>query len=183
MWLSNPRTKTHQADSKNAVASTGQLRKTRTVVYDQRLVAAQRYIQKSVRSVQEVREHLKRNGVSEEAAEAFIAGAHSRNWLDDRSAAVLWAEHYARKGYAWVYIQERLLQKGFAVRLIERVAKESQLPATDEARARALVANSKDACADIRQKSRLARRLALHGFDSEMIEQLLGDSTNCISAA
>ena len=118
---------------------------------------------------------LRRHGVSARGAVRAVKTYQAQGLLDDHTAARLWADHWARQGYAWVAIRAKLAAKGFPVRAVEAVAQRLAHPAEETTRARQLVAQQLRAGATSQQRSRLARRLSSRGFDSELIETLLGE--------
>ena len=96
--------------------------------------------------------------------------------LDDHAAARLWAEQWARQGYAAAAIQLKLSDKGFPDGLVTNVITRYYPPTDDEARARELLAQRTRAGPHRATRSRLARTLASRGFDADLIERLLGES-------
>ena len=152
------------------------------------LAALPRYLRTGVRSTRDVRSYLGRRGVSAGRAARLVAGYRARGWLDDRAAARLWADHWAREGYAASLIRAKLSAKGFSEDVIDETATRCCPPTDDQARARLLVATylqrhapprrvrSLPAPAEGRQAGRLARTLASRGFDSDLIEQVLNES-------
>lgn len=97
--------------------------------------------------------------------------------LDDEAGARLWADQWARRGYAWDAIRAKLSLKGFSDQAIERAATRLGLAGDDEARAR-LVAATHRRRQHARPQSRwaLARTLTSRGFDTDVIERVLNES-------
>lgn len=141
---------------------------------DAALDGAVRYARSGVRSTREVLTYLRRRGISEERARRTVADYHARGLLDDQACARLWAEHWARRGYAWSAIRVKLSAKGFDGQALERAARRVGGVSDDEARARLVVA------AYLRrhrsQAGRAARALASRGFDQDLIERILNES-------
>ncbi len=136
-----------------------------------------RYTRGGVRSTQEVRAYLERRGVPSTAAARVIAEYQTLRILDDEAGARLWADQWARRGYAWDAIQARLSLKGFTEQAIERAAKRLGLAGDDEARARLIVA-TRLRRQDARPPNRwsLARTLTSRGFDADVIERVLSET-------
>ena len=137
-----------------------------------------RYARGSVRSTQEVRADLERRGVSSTVAARVIAECQTLRILDDEAGARLWADQWARCGYAWTAIHAKLSLRGFSDETIERAAKRLGTAGDDDARARLVVAASLR-----RHRTRpatrwsLARTLASRGFDADLIERVLNESS------
>ena len=98
--------------------------------------------------------------------------------LDDRAAARLWADHWARQGYAAAAIYEKLSRKGFSNALSRFTLNQFDPSADDESRARTWLARRTRSGTASPAPSRLARALASRGFDAELIERLLGESSD-----
>ena len=143
-----------------------------------------RYTQGRVRSIRETLEYLIRRGITVVEVHRAIAEAKARGLLDDRVAAQLWAEHWARRGYAWAMIRVRLREKGFDERTITELANQHHATEEDEAAARRLIAASlrRSSNPPRRQRSRLARTLAARGFDLDLIEQVLNEAVGPITS-
>lgn len=150
-----------------------------------------RYLRTGVRSTQDVLQHLSRRGLSLQRATGLVATFQAQGLLDDRAAARLWAEHWARQHYADSAIRLKLLAKGFDEPLARNTIARLACDADDEERARRLLAQRlpvRPACrrgaggrpdrGRGRVSSRLARLLASRGFDSELIERVLRTSRN-----
>ena len=144
---------------------------------DARLRAAiPRYVRSGVRSTHEVLHYLRRRGLSARAAARWVSAYQAQGVLDDRAAARLWADHWARQGYAAAAIRRKLTDKDFSDAIIQHIANRYCPPTDDEARARLLLAQRTRAGPQRATRSRLARTLTSRGFDTELIERLLGDS-------
>ena len=147
-----------------------------------------RYAGAGVRSTQDVRDYLARRGVASPLAERVIAACQAQGLLDDAACARLWAEQWARRGYAWAAIQVKLAVKGLDRQAIHAAARHLGGARGDAARARALLAHRSGrterrgggAANAPGERARLARRLASRGFSPELIERVLdppsGDS-------
>lgn len=140
------------------------------------LAAARRYVRTGVRSTAEVLRYLQRHGLPPAAAARVVSGYQACGLLDDRACARLWAEHWARRGYAWAAIQPRLVTKGLPDEATAASAGRLDTPQEDMVRARRLVAQRRYQSAGGRGRARLARTLSARGFDADLIEQLLEES-------
>lgn len=140
------------------------------------LAAALRYARAGVRSSQEVRAYLTRREVPSSTIARVLTACGARGLLDDRACARLWVEHWMRRGYAVAAIRERLAVKGLDDQTINEVLHPVAHASSDATRAREVVARRLRGGADARQRSRLARTLASRGFDSDVIERVLGAS-------
>ena len=133
-----------------------------------------RYAQVGVRSTRDVLTYLERRGASRQITARILAECRALGLLNDRAAARLWAEQWARRGYAAAAIRLKLQAKGFDTQISDEAAARAGSASDDEARARLLVASS------LRRQSsrpgrvqRLARVLASRGFDPDLIERVL----------
>lgn len=135
-----------------------------------------RYLRTSVRSTQDVLQYLSRRGVSPKRAAGLVGTYRAQGLLDDRAAARLWADHWARQGYAAWAIRLKLLDKGFNEQLAHNTITRLTCDANDEERARRLLAQHLRRSSSRPVPSRLARVLASRGFDSELIERVLRTS-------
>lgn len=144
-----------------------------------------RYLQGRVRSVRETLDYLSRHGITSHDAQQAVTTAQARGLLDDRVAAQLWAEHWARQGYAWAMIHARLREKGFDERTITTLTHQHNATQDDEAAARRLIASSRRRASQLlppRQRFRLARTLAARGFDADLIERVLNEAVGPITS-
>src|SRR3989338_7011177 len=123
------------------------------------LAAATRYASTGVRSRQELQQYLKRRGVSVGTARQAVAACADRGLVDDRACARLWAEHWARRGYAGPPIYQRLMEKALDAAAIEHAVHAMARTSDDEARARAVVARNLGRRTVRPSRSRLARTL------------------------
>ena len=141
---------------------------------DPRVVAAaQRYVRRGVRSAHEVVAYLRDHGLAAAAAARLVATFRQQGWVNDRACARLWADHWARQGYAWAAIRARLQTKGLDEPVIGQADAALGLSAGDGVRARQVAAGHRTRRVPA---SRVARRLAARGFDSELIERILTTS-------
>jgi SOS response regulatory protein OraA/RecX len=129
------------------------------------LTAALRYARAGVRSTQELRTFLSRRGASSSQIESVVAACRTRGLLDDQASARLWAEHWARRGYAWAAIRVKLFAKGFDEPIIATAAGALATPE-----------------GGLRQRAQLARALGARGFDAELIEQVLAEAVGSTPA-
>lgn len=135
-----------------------------------------RYLRSGVRSTHEVVSRLRQHGVSSRDAARLVRAYRARGVLDDRAGVRLWADHWARQGYASAAIRLKLAAKGFDAQAIEDTVSRFVPPSDDEARARVLLAQRRDRVSGRPGRARLARALAAHGFEPDVIERLLGES-------
>ena len=153
---------------------------------DRTLAATLRYARSGVRSAAEVRAFLRRRGVAPGTMARLMTACRAHGSLDDRACARLWAGHWARRGYAGAAIAQRLAAKGLGAHTIDVALSHLARESPDDARAR-LLADSylrRQPGAPRRGRSwraprragRLARALASRGFDSDVIERVLGES-------
>ena len=138
------------------------------------LAAARRYTRAGTHSAYEVRTYLCRRGCSSLVIRQAMRELRSRGLIDDGACARLWAEQWARAGYAWAAIRQRLNAKALSDTAIELAASRvGSSEADDEARARLLAARAR-----YRSARQLARALAARGFEPDMIERIAHPSTN-----
>ena len=140
------------------------------------LAAVARYARTGVRSTHEVHAYLQRRGVPAAVAQRVLAECRAQSLLDDEVCARLWAEHWARGGYAWAVISAKLAAKGFGTHAIQHAAEHLKATSDDITRARLLVAARKRSSPGGRARARLAQLLASRGFESDLIEQVLNES-------
>ena len=132
---------------------------------DRLLAVVTRYTQHRVRSTQDVLARLRRAGASTGTAAQVVAE--------------LWADHWARRDYAWSAIRLKLSEKGLDAQTIDKAVHTLGSASQDEARARHAVTDAlrrSSARSTPHQASRLARTLASRGFDSDLIERILNDT-------
>ena len=134
-----------------------------------------RYLRTGVRSAQEALTYLRRRGVPPPRAAALVSDQQAYGLVDDRAAARLWAGHWARHGFAAAVVRQKLADKRFDAHTITDAMHARCPPADDAARAR-LVAARYARLRVYRSPSRLARVLALRGFDPDVIEHVLRES-------
>ena len=140
------------------------------------LALARRHAQRGVRSAGEVRAYLKRLGVANGIVEQAVRACQVHGLLDDRVGARLWADHLARRGYAWALIRSRLLAKRFSSQAIQDAAGTYGTAEQEEQRARQVVRRLLvRAARDPQEARRVARRLVARGFELETIERMLAD--------
>ena len=147
------------------------------------LAAAIRYANRSVRSRRELVAYVSRLDCSAHAAARAVSRCAALGLVDDPLGARLWAEQWARRGYAASVIRSKLLAKGFVSGAVDEAAQTLATPHDEVARARRLIRGRMPASTDSRQRFRLARLLASHGFDPDVIEQALGhESTEPVAS-
>jgi SOS response regulatory protein OraA/RecX len=88
----------------------------------------------------------------------------------------LWADHWARAGFASAAIRLKLSAKGFDEGVINNATSQLCPPSDDEERARLVLAQHARRATARLARARLARTLASRGFDSDLIERLLNES-------
>ena len=140
------------------------------------VAAVARYSRTGVRSRCEAAAFLRRRGASAGLAAQVLAECRRCGLVDDRACAQLWADHWARRGYAWSAIRLKLADKGLDEEAIARAGQRAGMASDDGARARQLVASRARTGSGARQRVRLARALAARGYDAELIEQVLDES-------
>ena len=140
------------------------------------LACALRYVRAGVRSRHEVATYLRRRGVAAQTTSHTIATLAAHGLLDDRACARLWADQWARRGYASASIRIKLAAKGLDEETINHAITQLRIFLDDEARARELAARYARPRAGRLERVRVARRLASRGFDSGLIEQVLNES-------
>ena len=139
------------------------------------LAAVIRYLGRGVRSRKGALAYLRQRGASPSLAAQLVEECSARRLLDDRACAALWAEHWARRGYAWMAIRQKLIDKGLDAEAIESAAQRLGTVADERERARSVVAEHALRSSG-RQRARLARTLASRGFDPDLIDQILDES-------
>ena len=137
---------------------------------------ALRYVQAGVRSRQNVVTYLRRRGVAADSANRAVTALCTRGLLDDRTGARLWADHWARRGYARMAIRLKLAARGFDDEIVDHAIARLGISGDDEARAREVAARFGHARAGRSERTRAARTLAARGFDPDLIEQVLNES-------
>jgi SOS response regulatory protein OraA/RecX len=144
------------------------------------LAQAIRYARTGVRSRQEVQRFLERRGASASTIARILDICQARGVVDDRAYARLWAEHWARLGYARAAIHQRLAEKLVNATAIDHAINLVARDSDDEARARVVVARH------LRRgrpsRSRLARALASRGFEPDVIDRVLSEAFDSPSA-
>ena len=137
-----------------------------------------RYVGGRVRSRQEILATLRRRGLSVAQATRVVRAAQARGILDERAGASLWADHWARAGYAWSAIRLKLLARGFREAAINDAERRLSAEEHDDARAHrvleSLLQRAHGPAAS--RRPRLVRTLSSRGFDSDLIDQLLNDT-------
>ena len=134
---------------------------------------AQRYLRYGSRSTAELTAHLAARDLPPDLLRETVEFCARKSWLDDRLCAKLVATSLADEGFAWAAIRERLAQKGFAASLIETTLEPLRRESSDEAQARKLL-EREQARRQPRGRRHIAGVLARHGFDAELIEQVVG---------
>ena len=141
------------------------------------LSAAARYTHRGVRSANQVRAYLTQRKVSPAIAERVLAACRFRHLIDDHACARLWADHWARAGFAWSAIRGKLAVRGLDEHVIAQAASWLAHAADDEARARAVAARVlQRGRAHPQQRARVARTLESRGFDANLVERILNES-------
>ena len=136
--------------------------------------AALRYARVGVRSTRDVLTYLERRGASPNTVARILADCRALGLLDDQAAARLWAEQWARRGYASAAIRMKLQAKGFDARVSDEAAARVGPASDDEPRARLIAAAAlRRPRSRPGRSQRLARLLASRGFDSDLIERVL----------
>jgi len=123
--------------------------------------AVSRYVRSGVRSTHEALQYLRRRGVPVRRAVAVVSACQAQGLLDDRAAARLWANHWARQGYAAEAIRLKLADKAFDERDILEVIRPLRVSTAEEERARLVLAR------DARRRTRGAPRAEAVGRNPE----------------
>ena len=104
-----------------------------------------------------------------------ITVCQQRGVLNDVACARLWADHWARAGWAWPAIHEKLSAKGLAEAAIAAARHDIGAgPQEELMRARAVRDNLRQR-RPVASDSAVARRLASRGFDEDVIERLFNE--------
>ncbi|MDP3722520.1 MAG: RecX family transcriptional regulator [Candidatus Omnitrophota bacterium] len=138
--------------------------------------AVSRYVRSGVRSRHEALQYLCRRGVPARRAVAVVSACQAQGLLDDRAAARLWADHWARQGYATEAIRLKLADKAFDERDILEAIRPLRASTAEEERARLVLARDARRTTRRLSRARLARVLASRGFDPDLIDRLLEES-------
>lgn len=139
------------------------------------LAVATRWLRTGVRSTHEVRSYLTGRRVRPGAITRVVSECRRRGLLDDRACARLWADHWARRGYAWAAIRQRLAMKGLPEAAIDAAAARTGAMA-DAERARHAAEHWCRRPSARRSPVRLGRFLAARGFDESVIEHVVAET-------
>lgn len=142
------------------------------------------YVQRGVRSTRDVTAYLTRLGLNSQQAQSIVEKFVQKGLVNNRACARLWADHFARKGFAWPLIRLKLSEKGLDDQAIDAANERGSLSATDRQRALGLIAQWRSKRSALSGKVALARRLASYGFEEELINELtesFPDSGNPLS--
>ena len=143
---------------------------------------ATRYAKARVRSQRELTAYLDRQDAPRTAAAQVLETLRRQGLVDDAACARLWAEHWARQGYAWSAIQDKLAAKGLDDAAIASAARSHGTASADSARAVAAVEHlirrspgrvPRSLHPARTDRARVSRWLASHGFDDELIGRVL----------
>ena len=137
------------------------------------LALVRRYLRHRVRTVHDVQVYLQRHRVPEPLRTQVLDACVAQGLLDDVIAGRLWAEHWARRGYASHAIHAKLTAKGLNAQTIRQVIQAVGTTETDDMRARVVAARVVVSAPGPPVRLRVARRLASRGFDSDVIERIL----------
>ena len=145
---------------------------------DRWLRLAQRYLRFGTRSAAQLRAYLTSRHVSETVVAPILNACAQDGLIDDRAGAKLVAEALGDRGYAVSAIRAQLLDRGFHDHAIENALNAMQARASDEQRARTVVAQAlrRSSASTPRFRTAVASRLARRGFDPELIDRLLRES-------
>ena len=146
--------------------------------FSRTLAVASRYARLHVRSTYEVRTYLHQRGIPAGVVQRVVAHLLAEGALDDQACARLWADHWARAGYAWAAIQRKLSAKGLSEALIKLAGRGAGRASDDMARAREVVA--KPLGSSQRSINRCVRLLRSRGFDQDVIEQVLSEAVGVL---
>lgn len=135
------------------------------------LTALVRYTRTGVRSERDVRAYLRRRGLSADETARLVTLCRARSVIDDRAGACLWADHWARQGYAWRAIRAKLAAKGFADAAIAPLTQRVGSAEAELARARVVASTARG-----RSRPHLVRKLSARGFEDAVIEEVVRDA-------
>ena len=136
---------------------------------------ARRYLRCGTRSTAQLRAYLEARHLPPSLTDTLIAQCTREGLLDDAVCAKLWARTLRERGYALAAIREQLLAKGLAASVSDPALAVLRAEASDAQVAAEMAQRQrqKRASAAASQPQRLARWLATHGFDEEMIGELI----------
>ncbi|HAM42216.1 MAG TPA: hypothetical protein DDX89_02830 [Candidatus Omnitrophica bacterium] len=142
---------------------------------DRWLRLAQRYLRFGTRSSAELRTYLTGRHASESAVARILKACIQAGLIDDRAGAKLLAQALGDRGYAAAAIRATLRDRGFHDHAIDDALNAMQARASDEQRARTVVAQAlrRSSASTPRCRTAVASRLARRGFDPELIDHLL----------
>ncbi len=133
------------------------------------------------RSTAQLRAYLDARHLPSSLTEPLITQCTREGLLDDAVCAILWAKTLRDRGYALAAIREQLLAKGLSAGVIAPALASLRAEADDAQVASEIVHRQRRvrAIAPPSQPQRLARWLAHHGFDEDVITDVLsGDTTD-----
>ena len=134
---------------------------------------ARRYLRCGTRATAQLYAYLKARDIPVNAIRLIVAESTRQGMLDDHACATLWAVHLADQGYAWDAVQERLLTKGLEAAVVRQVIAPLRAEADDGRRARSFVRQRLGQRGAF-DRQRVGRWLAQRGFDTELIDRVLG---------
>lgn len=142
---------------------------------DRWLRLAQRYLRFGTRSAAELRTYLTSRHASESTVAHILKACVQQGLIDDHAGAKLLAQAMGDRGYAASAIRATLRDRGFHDHAIDDALSAMQARASDEQRARAVVAQAlrRSSASSPRFRNAVASRLARRGFDLELIDHLL----------
>lgn len=139
------------------------------------LALARRYLRYGTRSTAQLRAYLDARHLPPSLRDALIAQCTREGLLDDAACTKLWATQLRERGYALGAIREQLLAKGLPAGMIEPTLTSLRADADDAQVAAVLVRGrrQKRSAGAADEPQRLARWLAQHGFDEDIIADVL----------
>ena len=136
---------------------------------------ARNYLSRRVHSRKELELYLRRRGLSGNTITRVAEACEASGLVDDAVCAKLWAEHWARSGFSWRIIAQRLKAKGLNARTIASASEKTSLAREDKARARLMAERLLARRPTGMTREQLSRRLSARGYDSDTIESLLDE--------
>ncbi len=142
------------------------------------LTLARRHLRSGTRSTAQLRAFLAARHLPASLTETLIARCTQEGLLDDAACAMLWARTLRERGYALTAIREQLMEKRLPAGAIERALASLRAEASDALWAVELVRQQRQrrGASAAATPQRLARWLAAHGFDEDVIADALSGS-------
>lgn len=134
--------------------------------------AALRYLTRRDRSEAQVRTYLERAGAAPALIVSLLAQFRRRGYVNDAAYAVRWAvTKLSQRPMGRDRLEAELAAQGFKPQTIAAVVAQAYEGRSEQELARILLQTR----AGIRTQAKQAALLRRHGFDEEIIQQLVGD--------